>query len=84
MLFVNIFEANFDKKILKSSFEIKKWINTTLENVHKYKLDGVNLDFEDTIECSDIISREGYNKLVYLLSQKLKALNQKYQVYTLS
>ena len=75
-----IFSANFGKEILKDTAKIKAWVDDVVNDVRGKGLDGVNIDFEDEISCSDDVSRQGFNHLMKSLKQKLKKHNLRSQV----
>lgn len=75
-----VFLADFPVEALTNSTVRKTWIDQQVDYLVKNKLDGVNIDFEDEINCSDKARIDGYTVLMKELSSSMRAVSPHVQI----
>ncbi|ESO97904.1 hypothetical protein LOTGIDRAFT_209107 [Lottia gigantea] len=72
--------GDIDKKKLINASERTKWVKNIVYNVSVHHLDGVNIDFEQTIPKNELDLRRALTSLVAETNQKLKEQSKYYQM----
>ena len=73
-------EADFPGANLTSEANRRTWVQQQVEYIQMNYLDGINVDFEETIAKSNQVERDGLSLLMWELYGVLKKLNPLYQV----
>lgn len=74
------FSADFAAEALTNSTLRKTWIDQQVNYLVQNKLDGINIDFEEEINCSDKARINGFTVLMTELSSRLRAVSPHVQV----
>ena len=72
--------ADFPVEALTNSTVRKTWIDQQVNYLVQNKLDGVNIDFEEEINCSDKARIDGFTTLMRELSSSMRAVSPHVQV----
>lgn len=74
------FIASFPVEALTNSTLRKTWIDQQVTYLTQNKLDGINIDFEEELNCSDQPRRDGFTQLMKELSTSLRSVSPNVQI----
>lgn len=72
--------ANIASSWLTNSSLRSHWVSTVVNHIQTHSLDGVNIDFEDSVDFTETDKRLGLTLLLQELSRSLKSVSPRAQV----